>query len=131
MTHTDTVQKKIVYWRRELPPLDAELIAEHTVEATSKRIPNTVAHRDELWDRCYEDLTAHAQTRLEEEVVRLGGDCAHVFDESVESRRDDITGETWLHGSYTYVLYRQKVAEQKKRLIRPRKRGSAVHRRAF
>jgi roadblock/LC7 domain-containing protein len=26
---------KIVYWHRELPPLEAELVAEHTVEATS------------------------------------------------------------------------------------------------
>ena len=29
---------KIVYWRQELPPFDAEAIGEHTVEATSGSI---------------------------------------------------------------------------------------------
>jgi hypothetical protein len=47
-----------------------------------------------------------AQARLEQEVVRLGGNYAHVLDESVDSRHDDVTGESWLHGSFTYMLYR-------------------------
>ena len=29
---------QIVFWHRDLPPLDAELVAEHTVEATSGRL---------------------------------------------------------------------------------------------
>jgi hypothetical protein len=45
--------RKLIYWHRELPPFDAELIAEHTVEATSGRVAGTLSHRDELWDRFY------------------------------------------------------------------------------
>jgi hypothetical protein len=29
----------VVYWHRDLPPLDAELMTERTVEATSSRVP--------------------------------------------------------------------------------------------
>lgn len=97
----------IVFWHRELPPFDAEQMGEHVVEATSARVLNTLAHRDELWDQCYEDLMVRARTRLEQEVVRLGGNYAHVLDESVDSRHDDVTGESWLHGCFTYMLYRQ------------------------
>ena len=43
---------------------------------------------------------------LEQEVARLGGDYAHVIDEHVDSRRDDLTTESWLHGRFSYVLYR-------------------------
>jgi len=50
---------------------------------------------------------AHTRMRLEQEVARLGGDYAHVLDESIESRHDDTTGEGWLHGRFTYMLYRQ------------------------
>src|ERR1041384_3338790 len=49
---------KIVYWHRELPPLDADLMAEHTVEASSSRVPGTIAQRNELWDQCYRELIA-------------------------------------------------------------------------
>ena len=82
-------------------------MCEHVVEATSVRVPSTLAHRDELWERCYEDLMAQARIRLEQEVLRLGGNYAHVLDESVDSRHDDVTGESWLHGSFTYMLYRR------------------------
>jgi hypothetical protein len=97
----------IVYWHRELPPSNAEQMGENVVEATSARVPSTLAHRDELWDRCYEDLMAKALARLEQEVVRLGGSYAHVLDETVESRHDDVAGESWLHGSFTFMLYRR------------------------
>ena len=99
---------KVVYWRQELPPFDAEMIGEYTVEAVSDRVPGTLAHRDELWDRCYGDLMRETGARLEQEVVRLGGHCAHVRDESIESRHDDATGEHWLHGRFTYALYRRR-----------------------
>ena len=33
MTATHDHNAPIVYWHRDLPPLDAELVAEHTVEA--------------------------------------------------------------------------------------------------
>lgn len=99
--------RKTVYWHRELPPFDADAVAEHVVEATSGRVPSTIVHRDELWDQCYEDLVAKAGNRLEQEVVRLGGHYAHVLDESIDSRHDGVTGEAWLHGRFTYMLYRQ------------------------
>jgi hypothetical protein len=97
----------MIYWHRELPPAEAEPMGEHTVEATSARVPTTLAHRDELWNRCYEDLMAQSRARLEQEVVRLGGSDAHVLNESVDSRHDDIKGESWLHGCFTYMLYRE------------------------
>jgi hypothetical protein len=96
---------KIVYWHRELPPLDAEPVAEHTVEATSSRVPGTIAHRSELWDQCYRELMATAESRLAQEVARLGGHIAHVHDETIDPRRDDAAGEAWLHGRFNYMLY--------------------------
>jgi hypothetical protein len=96
---------RIVYWHRELPPLDAVAIGEHTLEATSRRVPGTIAHRDDLWHLCYEDLMTQARTRLEQEVARLGGDYAHVLSEVVDSRRDDAKGEAWLRGRFVYMLF--------------------------
>ena len=97
---------KIVYWHRDLPPIDAEPTGQHVVEATSMRVKNDLAHRDELWDRCYDNLMTNVRDRLQQEVARLGGHYAHVFDESVDSRRDDVSGEAWLHGRFSYVLLR-------------------------
>jgi hypothetical protein len=48
-----------------------------------------------------------ARTCLQQEVLRLGGDYAHVLDEYVDSRHDNVTGETWLHGRFAYMLYRR------------------------
>ena len=98
---------KVVYWHRDLPPLDAELMAEHTIEATSDRVEGTISHRDELWDRCYQELMANTQARLAQEIARLGGHYAHVHDESIDVRHDDATCETWLHGRFSYMLYRR------------------------
>ena len=69
---------KVIFWHRELPPLDAEPIGEHTVEATSSRMPGTIAHRDELWTRCEDELMAQTHHRLVEEIARLGGRYVHV-----------------------------------------------------
>jgi hypothetical protein len=102
MSAKDTKQ---IYWHREMPPLDAEAMGEQIVEATSGRVPGTLAHRDELWNQCYEKLMSQARARILQEVHRLGGTCAHVFDESVDSRHDGATGEAWLHGRFTYVVY--------------------------
>ena len=100
-------QSKIVYWHRDLPPIEAELMAEHTVEANSGRVAGTIAHRDELWDRCYQELMSNAESRLIQEVVRLGGHYAHVHDEEIEPKHDDVAGEAWLHGRFGYMLYRR------------------------
>lgn len=98
-------QTKTVYWHRELPPLDAEVIGEHTLEASSDHVPGTIAHRDELWNQCKDSLMAHTNQRLHDEIGRLGGRYAHVLNESIDTKHDFVTGEAWLHGQFTYVLY--------------------------
>jgi hypothetical protein len=100
-----TVEQPI-YWHRDLPPLAAEAVAEHVVEAASVRVSSVLAHRDRLWTRCHADLMAQAHARLEQEVVRLGGRYAHVLNESIDPHRDAATGEAWLEGRFTYMLYR-------------------------
>ena len=88
------------------PTLGANIMGEHVLEATSGRVQGTLAHRDELWDRCYRDLLANTRERFTQEINRLGGRYAHVLDEHVDSRHDDVAGEAWLRGRFTYVLYR-------------------------
>jgi hypothetical protein len=70
-------------------------------------VPGTLAHRDELWNQCYEDLMAQSGIRLKQEVTRLGGNYAHVLNEFIDSKHDGISGEAWLHGRFTYMLYRR------------------------
>jgi hypothetical protein len=107
--HVSTVtdERGCVYWHRELPPVDAELMGEHVLEATSGRVQGSLAHRDELWDRCYGELMQNTRVRLQQEITRLGGHYAHVLDESIDGKRDDATGDKWLHGRFTYMLYRR------------------------
>ena len=97
---------KTIYWHRELPPIDAEPIGEHVVEATSGRVPDTIAHREELWDRCKDELMAQTHKRLADEIVRLGGRYAHIVHESIDTRHDASASEAWLHGRFVYTLYR-------------------------
>ena len=99
-------QQQNVYWHRELPPIEADPVAEHTVEADSRRVPGTIAHQDDLWNQCRTDLFAAVKARLDQEITRLGGRCAHVLDEHVEVKRDAATNEAWLHGRFIYMLYR-------------------------
>jgi hypothetical protein len=96
-----------IYWHSQLPPLEAQAMDEHIAEATSGRVSGSLTHRDELWDRCYKDLMVQASARLEQEIIRLGGNYAHVLNESVDSQHNGATGEGWLHGRFTYMLYRQ------------------------
>ena len=103
----DADNNKVIYWHRDLPPLEAEPVGAHIVEATSMRVNGDLEHRTQLWDQCYEDLMAHARDRLSQELMRLGGDYAHVLEESVDSRRDDVTGEAWLHGRFSYMLLKR------------------------
>jgi hypothetical protein len=104
---TPDTAPRVVFWHRDLPPLDAELMDEHTVEATSSRVSGRLAHGDALWDRCYHELMATIEQRLVQEVARLGGHYAHVLDESISPRHDAATGEAWLRGRFSYVLYRR------------------------
>jgi hypothetical protein len=105
----DDHEAKVVFWHRDLPPLEADLVAEHTIEANSSRVPGTLAHRDELWSRCYRELMANAENRLVQEVSRLGGHFAHVHDEAIDPKHDDAAGEAWLHGRFSYMLYRRRL----------------------
>jgi hypothetical protein len=108
--HVPTISdldRKSVYWHRDLPPLDAEMVGEHVLEAISGRVQGSLAHRDELWDRAYRELMENTHARLKQEIARLGGHYAHVLDESIDSRHDDAAGEAWLHGRFTYALYRR------------------------
>jgi hypothetical protein len=52
------------------------------------------------------ELRAQARRRLEQEVARLGGHYAHVLSEAIDTHHDDATAEAWLHGRFTYMLYR-------------------------
>lgn len=100
---------QVFYWHRDLPPASADVIGEHSLEASSRPVPGTLNHRDELWKECYADLLVNAEERLRQEVRRLGGEYAHVLDEWIDSRHDDATGEAWLSGRFKYTLYRRPV----------------------
>ena len=51
-----------VCWHRKLPASDAKPMGEHTIEATSRRVPDTLADRDELWNRCQDELIVTTAT---------------------------------------------------------------------
>ena len=99
--------RKVVYWHRDLPPLDAEPLGEHTVDADSMRVAGDLAHRGDLWDLCYRDLMERLHVRLDQEVHRLGGHYAHVLAETIGTKRDDRSGEVWVHGRINYMLLRR------------------------
>ena len=80
---------KAVYWHRELPPCEAEPIGNHTIEATSGRVPQTLEYREKMWERCYRELMDRTRLRLAQEIVRLGADYAHVLKEEIAPRHDD------------------------------------------
>ena len=100
-------EPRCIFWHRELPPRDAELLGEHVLEATSSRVRASFAYRDDRWESCYRDLLAHTNARLKQEIARLGGHYAHIVAESILSRHDDATGSAWLQGRFTYMLYRR------------------------
>lgn len=98
---------QVVYWHRDLPPLTADICGEDVVEATSPRVTGTLSHRDDAWERCYEQLIDRARITIEQEVARRGGDYAHVKDDLIDTRHDDAKGETWLYGRFRYVCFRE------------------------
>ena len=107
MIATTETARKIVYWHMDLPPLSADVCGEDTIEARSGRVPGSLSHRDDAWERCYGDLIEHARGTIEQEVARRGGDYAHVKDEVIEAKHDDAKGETWLAGRFRYALYKE------------------------
>lgn len=106
MGGTVTDQSKIIFWHRDLPPLEAEVVGDHTIEADSTRITGRLARHDDLWRQCERDLMEHTEARLREEIARLGGRYAHVREEHIDSHRSDATDQAWLHGRFGYTLYR-------------------------
>ena len=96
---------RIVYWRRELPPLSEQIEGEHEVLATSEQVHASWAERDALWHRCYLSLTTVAERRIADEVRRLGGSSAHVVSEQITTKRDDANDTMWLVGRYRFVMY--------------------------
>jgi hypothetical protein len=99
-------EQPTIYWHRDLPPLEAQPMGEHVLEASSTHVPDTIAHREELWRQCAGELMANARERLRQEIARLGGRYAHVLDESIETRHNANAGDAWLHGRFTYMLFR-------------------------
>lgn len=97
----------VVYWHRQLPPLDAELVGSHTVDANSGQIAGILTRGGDRWDRCHRELMGETERRLVQEVARLGGDFARVYDEAIEPRHDEASGRGWLHGRFSYMLYRR------------------------
>ena len=77
-----------------------------------EEVKGEIAHRNELWDHCYFDLITRTDTRMTQEVGRLGGHYAHVIDESIGSHHDEATGEAWLQGRFTYMLYQEPSARR-------------------
>ncbi|MEO8706020.1 MAG: hypothetical protein ABI867_38680 [Kofleriaceae bacterium] len=97
---------KIVYWRRELPPLSEQIEGEHEIEADSPAIHyDSGSARQLLWGACYPMLLDHAEARMVQEVVRLGGSCAHVVDEKITAKVDDASAMFSLHGRFRYVMF--------------------------
>jgi hypothetical protein len=101
---TDLDTDRIVYWHQELPPIAADVVGDGEVEASSARVAGTLVNRDHLWEQHRAELAASARTRLEQEVRRRGGRYAHVRSEAIDVKRDEATGETWLHGRFGYVM---------------------------
>lgn len=97
---------QVVYWRQELPPLSELLEGEHEIEAESTHVHYAPGERPAMWSKCYETLQAVAETRVSQEIGRLGGSCAHIVDEQITAKTDDASAVFWLRGRYRFLMYR-------------------------
>jgi hypothetical protein len=95
----------VVYWRRDLPPLSEEIEGEHEVEAESPHVHYDFGRREAMWSKCYGLLQEVAEERIRQEVLRLGGSCAHVVDEAITAKTDDAAALFWLRGRFRFVMY--------------------------
>jgi tetratricopeptide (TPR) repeat protein len=68
---------------------------------------------DGQWDAAIPHYRAFVSARPRDAGAcrRLGGQYAHVLHESIDTRHDEALREVWLHGQFTYVLYRQSTPE--------------------
>jgi len=105
-SETTAPAAQVIFWYRDLPPLAAEPLEEHTVQASSARVSGALSYGDEAWKRCYADALAQATVHLEQQVARRGGRYAHVLSEAVNVRHSGATGEAWLDLALKYMLYR-------------------------
>ena len=80
---------------------------EHTVEATSSRVAGRSSTGTSSGIAATRSSWPTPVSRLAQEIARLGGHYAHVHDESIDTRHDDATGEAWLHGRFSYMLFRR------------------------
>ncbi len=96
-----------LFWHRKLPPINAELMGEHTVEAVSTRVSGRLAQGDRMWGTCYDSLIKATEERVHQELLRLGGDYAHIVRESIDIKHDMHTYEGWLHGQFDYEMYKK------------------------
>ena len=96
---------QVVYWRRDLAPLSERIEGEHEVEAESPHLHYDTGNRQVMWGTCYPLLHAVAEERIRQEVVRLGGSCAHVTDEHITAKTDDAASTFWLRGRFSFVMF--------------------------
>ena len=74
-------------------PFDGEAIGNHVIEQSSRRVPGTLAHRDELWNQRSEDVMDRIRIfRAEEEIARLGDNYSSALAESLNSKHDAVNG---------------------------------------
>jgi hypothetical protein len=106
----DPSMSAVIYWRRELPPLSEQIEGEHEIEAESPHIHFDVGRRETMWGISYGPLMAEAERRMIQEVLRMGGSCAHVLEEVVTAKIDDASSIFWLRGRFRYVMYRHPTA---------------------
>jgi hypothetical protein len=48
------------------------------------------------------------ESRLVQEVDRLGGQYAHVYEQSISPKYDEAADEAWLYDRFSYMLYRRR-----------------------
>ena len=106
MSTSPKQSEKRIYWHRDLPPLDAEIEGEHFLDAASEKVPYHFDRRDQLWVECHPSLVSSVETRIDQEITRLGGRCAHIVDEDIEPSVNNGAGLYHLKGKFTYLLYR-------------------------
>ncbi len=102
-----STDEQLIYWHRELPPLGDEIADEYVVEARSAEVPDSHIHREAQFEACLPGLKAELVKRLEQEVRRLGGSCAHVLGEHIEPHIDNANARYRLDGRLSYVLYKR------------------------
>lgn len=94
-----------IYWFRNLPPLEDTAGQEYEISANSDSIAYDYARRNELWSECRQSLNANLAHRIQQEITRMGGHCAHIIAEHITPKVDHHNQMFRLEGRYTYELY--------------------------